>query len=34
VNKRLLSFINDNIKYRYQELLKLYPELYDILLKA
>jgi len=27
--KRLLSFVNNNIKYRYEELLKLYPELYS-----
>ena len=26
--KRLLSFVNNNVKYRYEELLKLYPELY------
>jgi CRP-like cAMP-binding protein len=28
-NKRLLSFMNDNVKYRYEELLQLYPELYN-----
>jgi CRP-like cAMP-binding protein len=28
-NKRLLSFINYNVKYRYEELLKQYPELYN-----
>ncbi|MDP9079622.1 MAG: Crp/Fnr family transcriptional regulator [Bacteroidota bacterium] len=27
--KRLLSFMNNNVKYRYEELLKLYPELYN-----
>ncbi|MDM8177826.1 MULTISPECIES: Crp/Fnr family transcriptional regulator [Olivibacter] len=26
---RLLSFMNNNVKYRYEELLKLYPELYN-----
>ena len=33
VNKRLLSFMNNNVKYRYEELLKLYPELYNIVPK-
>jgi CRP-like cAMP-binding protein len=33
-NKRLLSFMNNNVKYRYEELLKLYPELYDIVPKT
>src|SRR4030088_3432599 len=28
--KRLLSFMNNNVKFRYEELLKLYPELYNI----
>jgi CRP-like cAMP-binding protein len=27
--KRLLSFMNNNIKHRYEELLKSYPELYN-----
>jgi CRP-like cAMP-binding protein len=27
--KRLLSFMNNNVKYRYEELLKLYPQLYN-----
>ena len=31
--KRLLSFMNNNAKYRYEELLKLYPELYNIVPK-
>jgi CRP-like cAMP-binding protein len=34
VNKRLLSFVNNNVKYRYEELLKLYPELYNIVPKT
>lgn len=33
VNKRLLSFMNNNVKVRYEELLKLYPELYNIVPK-
>ncbi len=33
VNKRLLSFMNNDVKYRYEELLKLYPELYNIVPK-
>jgi len=32
-NKRLLSFMNNNVKYRYEELLNLYPELYNIVPK-
>jgi CRP-like cAMP-binding protein len=32
--KRLLSFLNNNIKYRYEELLRLYPELYHIVPKS
>jgi len=32
-NKRLLSFMNNNVKCRYEELLKLYPELYNIVPK-
>jgi CRP-like cAMP-binding protein len=32
-NKRLLSFMNNNVKFRYEELLKLYPELYNIVPK-
>jgi len=31
--KRLLSLMNNNVKYRYEELLKLYPELYNIVPK-
>lgn len=31
--KRLLSFMNNNVKYRYEELLRLYPELYNIVPK-
>lgn len=31
--KRLLSFMNNNVKYRYEELLKLYPELHDTVSK-
>jgi len=31
--KRLLSFMNNNVKYRYEELLALYPELYNIVPK-
>jgi CRP-like cAMP-binding protein len=27
--KRLLSFMNNNVKFRYEELLKLYPQLYN-----
>ena len=33
VQKRLLSFMHNNAKYRYEELLKLYPELYNIVPK-
>jgi CRP-like cAMP-binding protein len=33
-NKRLLSFMNNNAKYRYEELLKSYPELYNIVPKT
>jgi CRP-like cAMP-binding protein len=32
-NKRLLSYMSNNVKYRYEELLKLYPELYNIVPK-
>jgi len=32
-NKRLLSFMNNNAKYRYEEFLNLYPELYNIVSK-
>jgi CRP-like cAMP-binding protein len=32
-NKRLLSFMDNNVKYRYEELLKLNPELYNIVPK-
>ena len=31
--KRVLSFMNDNVKYRYEELLNLYPELCNIVPK-
>ena len=31
--KRVLSFMNDNVKCRYEELLSLYPELYNIVPK-
>lgn len=31
--KRLLSFMNNNVKYRYEELLQLYPELYNMVPK-
>jgi CRP-like cAMP-binding protein len=31
--KRLLSFMNNDAKRRYEELLKLYPELYNIVPK-
>lgn len=31
--KRLLSFMNNDAKYRYEELLMLYPELYNIVPK-
>src|SRR5476651_825269 len=33
-NKRLLSVMNNNVKSRYEELLKLYPELYNIVPKS
>jgi CRP-like cAMP-binding protein len=32
--KRLLSFMNNNVKHRYEELLKLYPELYNMVPKT
>jgi len=32
-NKRLLSFMNNDAKGRYEELLNLYPELYNIVPK-
>ena len=32
-NKRLLSYMNNNVKCRYEELLRLYPELYNIVPK-
>jgi CRP-like cAMP-binding protein len=32
--KRLLSFMNSDVKCRYEELLKLYPELYNIVPKS
>jgi CRP-like cAMP-binding protein len=32
-HRRLLSFMNNNVKYRYEELLKLYPELYNLVPK-
>lgn len=31
--KRLLSFMNNNVKYRYEEVLRLYPELYNMVPK-
>jgi CRP-like cAMP-binding protein len=31
--KRLLSFMNNNVKHRYEELLKQYPQLYNIVPK-
>jgi CRP-like cAMP-binding protein len=31
--KRLLSFMNNDVKYRYEELLKQYPELYNMVPK-
>lgn len=31
--KRLLSFMNNNVKHRYEELLKMYPQLYNIVPK-
>ena len=31
--KRLLSFMNNNVKYRYEELLHLYPDLYNMVPK-
>ncbi|HEY0652050.1 MAG TPA: Crp/Fnr family transcriptional regulator [Chryseosolibacter sp.] len=33
VQKRLLSFMNNNVKYRYEELLQQYPELYNLVPK-
>lgn len=33
VQKRLLSFMNNDVRYRYEELLKLYPELYNMVPK-
>jgi CRP-like cAMP-binding protein len=32
-HRRLLSLMNNNVKYRYEELLKLYPELYNLVPK-
>jgi CRP-like cAMP-binding protein len=32
--KRLLSFMNNDAKHRYEELLKLYPQLYNIVPKS
>lgn len=31
--KRLLSFMNNNTRHRYEELLKMYPQLYNIVPK-
>lgn len=31
--KRLLSFMNNNVKHRYEELLQLYPALYNMVPK-
>jgi CRP-like cAMP-binding protein len=33
-HKRLLSLMNNNVKLRYEELLKLYPELYNLVPKS
>jgi CRP-like cAMP-binding protein len=33
VQKRLLSFMNNNVKYRYEELLRQYPQLYNLVPK-
>ena len=33
VQKRLISFMSKNVKYRYAELLELYPELYNLVPK-
>jgi len=33
-NKRLLSLMNNNVKHRYEELLQLYPELYNTVPKS
>jgi len=33
-NKRLLSFMNNNVRCRYEEFLRLYPELYNIVPKS
>lgn len=31
--KRLLSFMNNNVRFRYEDLLNLYPELYNLVPK-
>ena len=33
IQKRLLSFMNNDAKYRYEELMKMYPQLYNIVPK-
>ncbi|RZK19468.1 MAG: Crp/Fnr family transcriptional regulator [Pedobacter sp.] len=33
VQKRLLSFMNNDAKYRYEELMNMYPQLYNIVPK-
>lgn len=33
VQKRLLSFMNNDVKFRYEELLKMYPQLYNLVPK-
>ena len=33
LQKRLLSFMNNNVKHRYEELIKQYPQLYNIVPK-
>ncbi|MNR24194.1 hypothetical protein D3C85_1412610 [compost metagenome] len=32
--KRLLSFMNNDAKHRYEELLKMYPQLYNMVPKS
>jgi len=33
VQKKLISFMNNNVKFRYEDFLRRYPELYDIVPK-
>lgn len=33
VQKRLLSFMNNDVKFRYEELLSMYPQLYNLVPK-